>query len=342
MNSTRTRARELDPQTQLGPVLAALPARTGRRAWQLGWTHPPGQARAAALADPAPLYRCTVWDGLAVGLVAAIGAGAVRQIVILTTTTFGVRLFVPAVIFGGFAGAVLVVAMWRNQLLEAGTGTVRGWAAGSGLGFGLAAGWIIALPHASGPFPLAPDQMSSAAVAVLAVWIGLAVLIFMPFPVWVGHWADAWQQRAGLAAPRVPARGGMVVAAVAAWAVMATGLYLLMLSDVGILVGSSAVTVWHQLPQSIRGMGLDLTAQGGDQLGGWVVCLVIVAVPLAAAVVHRHWRRSGDAPGAAVPGRRAVATALLCGRWGPGSGRADAGAQRRHARADRRTGAVEP
>jgi len=288
------------------------------------------------------LYRCTVWDGLAVGLVAAIGAGAVRQIVILTTTTFGVRLFVPAVIFGGFAGAVLVVAMWRNQLLEAGTGTVRGWAAGSGLGFGLAAGWIIALPHASGPFPLAPDQMSSAAVAVLAVWIGLAVLIFMPFPVWVGHWADAWQQRAGMTAPRVPARGSMIAAALAAGVVMAIGLYLLLLSDTGILVGSSAVTVWHQLPQSIRGMGLDLTAQGGDQLGGWVVCLVIVAVPLAAAVAYRLWRRSGDARGAAVPGRRAVATALLCGRWGPGSGRADAGAQRRHARADRRTGAVEP
>src|SRR5947208_4749169 len=43
------RARELDPETQLGPVLAALPAPTGRRAWNLGWTHPPGQARAAAL-----------------------------------------------------------------------------------------------------------------------------------------------------------------------------------------------------------------------------------------------------------------------------------------------------
>jgi Zn-dependent protease with chaperone function len=310
------RARELDSKTQLGPVLAALPARTGRRAWQLGWTHPPGQARAAALDDPAPLYRCTVWDGLAVGLVAAIGAGAVREIVILTTTTFGVRLFVPAVIFGGFAGAVLAVAMWRNQLLEAGTGTVHGWAAGSGLGFGLAAGWIIALPHASGPSPLAPDQLSLAAVAVLAVWIGLAVLIFMPFPVWVGHWADAWQQRAALAAPRVPARGGMVASAVAASVVMTTGLYLLMLSDVGILVGSSAASVWHQLPRSIRGMGFDVTAQGGDQLGGWVVCLVIVAVPLAAGVAHRRWRRSGDARGAAVAGRRAVAIALLCAAGG--------------------------
>ena len=306
------RARELDPKTQLGPVLAALPARTGRRARLLGWTHPPGQARAAALADPAPLYRCTVWDGLAVGLVTAIGASAVRQIVILTTTTDGVRLFVPAVIFGAFAGAALAVAMWRNQLLEAGTGTVKGWAAGSGLGLGLAAGWIIALPQASGALKLAPDQLNPAAVGVLAVWIGLGVLIFMPFPVWVGHWADAWQQRAGMTAPRVPARGGMVAAAIAAWAVMAAGLYLVLVSDIGILVGSSAASVWHQLPELLRGMGSIITAPGGGELGGWVVCLVIVGVPLAADVAHRRWRRSGDGRDAALPGWRPVAIALLC------------------------------
>lgn len=306
------RARELDPETQLGPVLAALPARTGRRAWHLGWTHPPGQARAAALADPTPLYRCTVWDGLAVGLVAAFGAGAVREIVTLTTTTYGIRLFVPAVIFGAFAGATLAVAMWRNQLLEAGTGTVKGWAAGSGLGLGLAAGWIIALPEAFGPLPLAPDELDLAAVGVLAVWTGLVVLIFMPFPVWVGVWADAWQQRADITAPRVPARGGMIAAAVAAWAVMAAGLYLLLLSITGILGGSSAASVWHQLPQLIRGMAFDITAQGGDQLGGWVVCLVIVAVPIAAAVAHYRWRRSGDAHDAALPGWHPVAIALLC------------------------------
>jgi Zn-dependent protease with chaperone function len=306
------RARELDPKTQLGPVLAALPARTGRRARLLGWTHPPGQARAAALADPAPLYRCTVWDGLAVGLVTAIGASAVRDIVILTTTTNGVRLFVPAVIFGAFAGAALAVAMWRNQLLEAGTGTVKGWAAGSGLGLGLAAGWIIALPQASSALKLAPDQLTPAAVGVLAVWIGLGILIFMPFPVWVGHWADAWQQRAGMTAPRVPARGGMVAAAIAAWAVMAAGLYLVLASDIGILVGSSAASVWHQLPELLRGMGSIITAPGGGELGGWVVCLVIVGVPLAADVAHRRWRRSGDGRDAALPGWRPVAIALLC------------------------------
>ena len=144
------------------------------------------------------------------------------------------------------------------------------------------------------------------------MWIGLAVLIFMPFPVWVGHWADAWQQRAGMTAPRVPARGGMVAAAVAAWAVMAAGLYLVLVSDIGILVGSSAASVWHQLPELLRGMGSIITAPGGGELGGWVVCLVIVGVPLAADVAHRRWRRSGDGRDAALPGWRPVAIALLC------------------------------
>jgi Zn-dependent protease with chaperone function len=306
------RARELDRETQLGPVLAGLPARTGRRAWHLGWTHPSGQARAAALVDPAPLYRCRFWDGLAVGLVAAIGASAVREIVTLMTTTYSVRLVVPAVIFGAFAGAALAIAMWRNQLLEAGTGLVKGWAAGSGLGLGLAAGWIIALPHAFGPpLPLAPDQLNPAAVGVLAVWTGLAVVIFAPFPVWVGHWADSWQQRADMTAPRVPARGGMIAAAAAAGVVMAVGLYLLLLNDTWILGGSTAASVWHQLPQLLRDMGFMITSQDG-QPGGWLVCLVVVTMPLAAAVAHRWWRRSGDAHDAAVPRRRWVATALLC------------------------------
>jgi Zn-dependent protease with chaperone function len=306
------RVRELDPQTQLGPVLAALPARAGRRAWHLGWTHPSAPARAAALVDPAPLYRCGVWDGLAVGLVTAIGTSAVREIVTLTTTTDGIKLLVPAVIFGALAGAALAIAMWRNQLLETGTGTVKGWAAGAGLGLGLAAGSVIALPQAFGRLPLAPDQLTPAAVGVLAVWTGFAVLIFMPFPVWVGHWADAWQQRSGMTAPRVPARGGMVAAAVGAWAVMAAGLYLVLVSEIGILVGSSAASVWHQLPELLRGMGSIITAPGGGELGGWVVCLVIVGVPLAAAIAHRRWRRSGDGRDAALPGWRPVAIALLC------------------------------
>jgi hypothetical protein len=151
-----------------------------------------------------------------------------------------------------------------------------------------------------------------AAVGVLAVWACLAVVVFTPFPVWLGHWADAWQQRAGMTAPRVPARGGMVAAAVAAWVVMATGLYLLLLGAAWILVWSSPATIWHQFPQQLRDMGFVITTSGSGQLGGWTVCLVIVAMPLAAAVAHRRRRRPGEAHDAAVPRRRTVTTVLLC------------------------------
>lgn len=192
--------------------------------------------------------------------------------------------------------------MWRRQLLEADAGTVKGWTVGLGLGLGLAAGPIIALPAALSQ-ALAPDDLNPAAIGALAVWTGLAVLIFMPFPVWVGHWADAWQQRADMTAPRVPARGGMVAAAIAAWVVMAIGLDLL-LTSFTILDGP----VWHLLPQLLRNAGLEVTLQPG----AWVVCLVVVAMPLAAALAHRRRGPLGDAQNTAAVRRRAVFTALLC------------------------------
>ena len=221
------RVRQLDPGTALGGVLAGLPARTGRRAWPLGSTHPSGQERAAALLDPAPLYRFGFWDGLAVGLVAALGASTAHEILTLLTTTVGVRYVVTAIIFAAFAGPAVAVAMWRRQLLEADRGVVQGWAGGPGLGLGLALGPVIALSAAYSQ-ALAPDHLSLAAVGILVVWTGLVIVIFTPFPVWVGHWADAWQLRADEGASRVPARGAMVAAAVAAWVIMAIGLYLLL------------------------------------------------------------------------------------------------------------------
>src|SRR5438477_116242 len=90
----------------------------------LGWTHPSGQERAAALLDPAPLYRFGFWDGLAVGLVAALGASAAFEILVLLTTTAGVRYVVTAIIFAAFAGPAVAVAMWRRQLAEADPGVV--------------------------------------------------------------------------------------------------------------------------------------------------------------------------------------------------------------------------
>ena len=301
------RARQLDPGTALGTVLASMPVRTGRRAWHLGWTHPPGRERAAALLDPAPLYRFGFWDGLAVGLVAALGAGAAHEIITLLTTDIGVRYVVTAAIFAAFAGPAVAVAMWRRQLVEADTGVVKGWAAGPGLGLGLALGPGIALPAAYSQ-ALALDHPSLAAVAVLAVWTGLFVAIFTPFPVWVGHWADAWQQRAGATVSRVPARGAMMAAAIAAWIVMVIGLYLMLSNFVLIDGPASAAAEWHQLPGLLSGTALVITEHGA----GWVVCLLVVGMPLAAALAHRRWRRPGDAHDAAVRRPRWLATALLC------------------------------
>jgi Zn-dependent protease with chaperone function len=300
------RAQQLDPETALGTVLASLPARTGRRAWHLGWTHPSGQQRAAALLDPAPLYRFGFWDGLAIALVAALGASAAQEIVTLLTTTLGVELIVPAIIFAAFAGPALAVAMWRRQLPEADTGVVKGWAAGLGLGLGLAVGPAVA-PQAEGSPTLVTDHPSLTAVGILVVWTALAVLIFIPFPVWVGHWADAWQQRADMTAPRVPARGSMVAAAVAAWAVMTIALYLLLENVTVFFDEPGAATEWHQLPQLLRDTAVVITSF----LSGWVVCLLVVGMPLAAALAHRQWRWA-DTYEATVQHRRWLANALLC------------------------------
>ena len=300
------RVRQLDPQTALGAVLAGLPARTGRRARALGWRHPSGQERAAALLDPAPLYRFGFWDGLAIGLVAALGASvAQNNIVILLSTTAGVWALVPAIIFAALAGPALAVVVWRRRLLAGGADAVTGWAAGLGLGLGLAVGPVLALSVA-GSSVLLPDHPSLAAFGALAVWTGLVVLIFAPFPVWIGHWADAWQRRADSIAPRVPARGAMVAAAVAAWAVLTVGLYLLLDNFILISGSTSAAADWQALPGSLRGTAIVITQAGS----GWVVCLLVVGMPLAAAVAHRQWR-PGDARRAAARRRRWAATALL-------------------------------
>jgi hypothetical protein len=194
--------------------------------------------------------------------------------------------------------------MWRRRLLAGEADAVTGWSAGLGLGLGLAVGPVVALSAVDNS-ALLPDHPSLAAFGALAVWTGLVVLIFTPFPVWIGHWADAWQQRADSIAPRVPARGAMVAAAVAAWAVLTVGLYLLL--DNFILVsGTSAAADWQALPGSLRGTALVIAIAAS----GWVVCLLVVGMPLAAAVVHRQWR-PGDARRAAARRRRWAATALL-------------------------------
>jgi Zn-dependent protease with chaperone function len=300
------RARQLDPEIALDAVFADLPARTGRWAWHLGWTHPSGEQRAAALRDPAPLYRFGFWDGLSIGLITALGATAAHEIVTLLSTTVGIHWVIPSIVFAAFAGPALAVAMWRRQLLEPEAGLVKGWAAGLGLGLGLAIGLVIA-PDSAYNQALAPDHASLASFGVLAVWIAGVVFIFAPFPVWVGHWADAWQHGRDTTAPRVSARGAMVAAAAAAWAVMAVGLYLLLENFTAFLEQSSATAEWHELPESLRGTAIVI----GQAWSGWLVVLLVVGMPLAAAVAYRRWRRPDDAASATAWRRRWLVPVLL-------------------------------
>ncbi|MFC5719156.1 M48 family metalloprotease [Streptomyces gamaensis] len=296
------RAQQFEPAARLGDVLTDRTARSARRVRRLIRLHPSRQERAAALVNPAPLHRFRFWDGLAIGLVAALGASAVREITTLLTATVGVRHSVPAIVFAAFAGGALTVGMWRSRLPETGT-VAKGWAPGLGLGLGLALGPIIA-PTSYTP-ALAPDHPSLAAVGVLAVWTGAVTLIFTPLPVWIGLWASAWQQRADGTASRVPARGAMAAAAIGAWAVMACGLYFL-LDNFTFVDGASATDEWQRLPEAIRGTALVVAGSAA----GWVVFLAVVAVPLAAALARRRRRRVGAQDTAVRSWRRRPPTVL--------------------------------
>ncbi|MGD0700995.1 MAG: M48 family metalloprotease [Trebonia sp.] len=273
---------ELDPDSSLGAVLAGLPPRRGRRVWHLGWVHPSGQDRAAALLDPAPLYRCGFWDGLAVGLVAAMGAEAGQGLVYLLLTATPIGGLVPAFVFALFSGAALTIAVWRMRLWQGGTVTARIWAVGLGLGAGIAIGPVITLQTALDR-GVAPDSLHTGAFIVLAIWMVLVTLLFVSVPAWIGRWADAWQGRGR----RVPARGGMIAAIVGTWIVLAIGIDLV-LADFTLVEGFDATTK-VVLEQTWTFSGYD----AARTVGAWVVCLVIIAVPLAGRIACRWQRQAG-------------------------------------------------
>ena len=264
------RVAELDPDTSLGQVLAGQPPRRGRRIWYMGWLHPSGQARAAALLDPAPLYRSGFWDGLAIGLVAAMGAAAGRDLAEQFLTPSPGTDLIPAFIFALFSGAALTVAIWRMRLLPGGTATAGDWAVGLGLGIGVATGPVIALDTALFK-AVAPDSLHTGSFIVLALWVLLVTVLFVSFPAWIGRWADAWQQRDR----RVPARAGMMVAAVATWVVLAIGIGLVLTNFVFVEgFAASTKTVWEQT-WTFTGY------EAARTTSAWVVILVFIAVPLS-------------------------------------------------------------
>lgn len=299
------RVAELDPGTSLGAVLAGLPPRRGWRVWHLGWVHPSGQERAAALLDPAPLYRCGFWDGLAVGLVAAIGAEAGQNLVYLLLTASAVGGLLPAFVFALFSGAALAIAVWRMRFWQGEIVTARVWAVGLGLGLGVATGPIIALDTAFGQ-AVAPDSLHTGAYIVLAIWVVLVTFLFVSVPAWIGRWADAWQHREG----RVPARGGMIVAAIGTWVVLAIGIDLVLAQFTSVTTFDTTNKIVLEDYWTFDGY------YAAQQLGARVVCLVFIAVPLAGYIAGLRQRPAGSVRSAALTTRlwlkRARPVAVIC------------------------------
>lgn len=299
------RVAELDPDTSLGQVLAGQPPRRGRRIWHLGWLHPSGRDRAAALLDPAPLYRSGFWDGLAIGLVAAMGAEAGQDLAERFLTPSPGTDLIPAFIFALFSAAALTVAMWRMRLLPGGTATAADWALGLGLGIGVAIGPVIALDTALDK-GVAPDSLHTGSFIVVAIWVLLITFLFVSFPAWIGRWADAWQQRER----RVPARGGMMVAAVGTWVVLAVGIGLVLTNFT--FVEEFAASTKTVLEQTWTFTGYD----AARTTSAWVVVLVFIAVPLSGFLAGLRQRSLGDgrktAPAARRWLNRARPVALIC------------------------------
>jgi hypothetical protein len=107
---------------------------------------------------------------------------------------------------------------------------------------------------------------------------------------------------------RAPARGGMAVAITAAWVVLAFGLYFMLYGSIefeGIASDPNTRHLWAQIWTSagtyVAGMA-----------GAWIVCLVLVAVPLAGSLAVRLRSGPGQRRDTAPWLRRAAQVAVLC------------------------------
>jgi hypothetical protein len=188
---------------------------------------------------------------------------------------------------------------------QGGIVTARVWAVGLGLGLGVAIGPIIALDSAFGQ-AVAPDSLHTGAYIVLAIWVVLVTFLFVSVPAWIGRWADAWQQREG----RVPARGGMIAAAIGTWVVLAIGIDLVLAQFTSVTTFDTANKIVLEDYWTFDGY------YAGQQVGARVVCLVFIAVPLAGYIAGLRQRPPGNVRSAALTTRmwlkRVRPVALTC------------------------------
>jgi Zn-dependent protease with chaperone function len=293
------RVRRFDPQAGLASVLAARAttqdatvagtgiARAARLVRGLSRVHPTYRARAAALADSAPLDRYGFWDGLAIGLVAAIGATNLQDFRDLSTATDPFGGYSAALPSALLAGTALAVIVWRGRL----AGALGEWRAGTGLGLGLGLGPVMTLFGLGIP-NLAPNSLGWVPVASLAGWVGGCVVVAACVPSWIGYWADAWQlTRNG---NRAAARIGLSVAAAGAVAVLFAALAATLAAISVFSAGASATVGWRVLGQLTSA----LITSAGSIAGAWVVPVIVLAVTVAAwlrSLARRGPRVSADA-----------------------------------------------
>ena len=134
----------------------------------------------------------------------------------------------------------------------------------------------------------------------------LITFLFVSFPAWIGRWADAWRQRER----RVPARGGMMVAAVGTWVVLAISMGFVLTNFTSVEeFDASTKTV---LEQTWTFTGYD----SARTTSAWVVVLVFIAVPLSGFLAGLRQRSLGDGHRTAPATRRwlnrARPAALIC------------------------------
>ncbi|MFC6082500.1 M48 family metalloprotease [Sphaerisporangium aureirubrum] len=179
----------------LGSQVDRRPPGPGRRAWTaLVAAHPDPGTRLAATNDPRPLFRAGFWESLAAGLAIAIAGEHVETYVWLLTgnlDALGTR-WAAGLVFAPLAAGVTGIALWRAAVLSAGTGGTGGvpvrevWAAGLGLGAGLALGLPLSAGSAiTGTFEVYRGGATAwvalaAAAAVATAWVAATARAWLP------------------------------------------------------------------------------------------------------------------------------------------------------------------
>ena len=274
--------------------------------------HPHPRDRIAALDDADRLFRPGLWEALVAGIVLTLVYHQLVTLLSFLTSSATTTVWLAALAVAPFAGAVVVVGVWRDafRALARGAPPQRAWAQGLAFAAGFLAGDVLSLERvgggAGGPaaalqavtqLPEVRPVVSSAALGTGVIWVALPVAGLVLFAAWARATAIVWLERGGERTPRVALAG--VIAAGGAVLTVATGMFFLVHDIVAPILPATA-----RLTRELHGQVAAVTAAGpeapfrlvmdptGAYLGSrWPVIPVFVllwAVPLAAALVRRR------------------------------------------------------